>query len=178
MAQTSNLLERAESTDVGRGIISAFLILTVGFVLATNLPASPLRATLLATGQPYLNALGLDQTWAVFAPEPRRAVIDLRAVVRYDDGSTATWRIPNDDPLIGTFRDYRWRKWMENVIADANQQLWRPAAVWVAAQAPRAGRRAVEVTLVRRFATLPPPGQAPDRAPWQQKLFYTLEIAR
>ncbi|HEU0317626.1 MAG TPA: hypothetical protein VFR49_09880, partial [Solirubrobacteraceae bacterium] len=110
------------------------------------------------------------------APEPREASIDLRAVVRYDDGSTRTWRIPQDDPFIGTFRDYRWRKWMENLIADANQQLWRPAAIWIATQEARPGRRAVQVTLTRRFGSLQPPGVTPSQLPWQEKLFYTLNI--
>ncbi|MEA2299391.1 MAG: hypothetical protein QOF77_2327 [Solirubrobacteraceae bacterium] len=168
--------ERTESSEFGRGLISMFLIVTLGFIAATNLPSSPLRDKLMRSGQPYLNALGLDQSWAIFAPDPRRAVIDLRAVVRYDDGSTRTWRIPHDDPVIGTFRDYRWRKWLENVIADANPQLWRPAALWVAGQETRPGRRAVQVTLVRRVAPLQPPGQSPSQLPWQEKLFYTLDI--
>jgi hypothetical protein len=172
----SDLQERAEASEFGRGLISAFVLVTVGLVVATNLPSSPLRDRLMGPGQPYLNALGLDQSWAIFAPEPRKAAIDLRAVVRYDDGSTAAWRIPDDDPVIGTFRDYRWRKWLENVIADANQQLWRPAAIWVAAHEARPGRRAVQVTLIRRFATLQPPGQEPDRLPWRESTFYTLDI--
>jgi hypothetical protein len=172
----SGLQERVESTEFGRGLISAFVLVTLGFVLATNLPASPLRDKLLAPGQPYLNALGLDQSWAIFAPDPRRAVIALRATIRYDDGSTATWRIPENDPVIGTFRDYRWRKWLENVIADANQQLWRPAALWVAAHEARPGRSVVQVQLVRRYATLQPPGTTPSQLPWQEKLFYTLNV--
>ncbi len=172
----SQLQARAEASDFGRGIISAFIVVTLGLVLATNLPSSPLRDKLMAPGQPYLNALGLDQSWAIFAPEPRRFAIDLRAVVRYDDGSTRAWRIPNDDPLIGTFRDYRWRKWLENVIADSNHALWRPAAIWIAGRNVPSGRRPVQVTLVRRFAALPPPGQSPSRLPWQEKLFYTLDI--
>lgn len=172
----SDLQARAESSEFGRGIISAFIVVTVGLVVATNLPSSPLRDKLMRPGQPYLNALGLDQSWAIFAPQPREAAIDLRATISYDDGSTRTWRIPNDDPFIGTFRDYRWRKWLENVVADVNSQLWRPAAIWIAAHESRPGRRAVRVTLTRRFATLQPPGQTPARLPWQEKLYYTLDI--
>ncbi len=172
----SSIQERAESSEFGRGIISAFLVVLLGLIVATNLPASPLRDRLMGSGQAYLNALGLDQSWAIFAPEPREASIDLRAVVRYDDGSTRTWRIPQDDPFIGTFRDYRWRKWMENLIADADQQLWRPAAIWIATQEARPGRRAVQVTLTRRFGALQRPGVSPSQLPWQEKLFYTLNI--
>ncbi|MGI8801747.1 MAG: hypothetical protein ACR2KV_06180 [Solirubrobacteraceae bacterium] len=173
----SGLQARLESSDFGRGVISAFVIVTVGLILAANLPASPLHDELIAPGQPYLNALGLDQSWSVFAPEPRRASLDLRADIRYDDGSRATWRIPHDDPFVGTFRDYRWRKWLEQVDAETNQQLWRPAAIWIAGQELRPGRRVVEVTLTRRVAPLQPPGVSPSQLPWQEKLFYTLHVA-
>ncbi len=172
----SDLQARAESSEFGRGVISAFVVATLTVVVATNLPASPLRSALMGPGQPYLGALGLDQSWSVYAPEPRRQAIDLRGLVRYDDGSTGAWRIPTGDPILSGFRDYRWRKWMENLVSDANSQLWRPAAIWISTQTARRGRRVVQVMLERRLATLQPPGQSPDRLPWQQKVFYTLNL--
>lgn len=172
----SDLQARVESSEFGRGIVSAFVVATLIVVIATNLPVSPLRSTLMGPGQPYLGALGLDQNWSVYAPEPRRQSVDLRGLVRYDDGSTGVWRIPTGDPILGGFRDYRWRKWMENLVSDANSQLWRPAAIWISTQTARRGRRVVQVILERRLATLQPPGQSPDRLPWQQKDFYTLNL--
>ena len=147
-------------------------------VVATNLPDSALRQRIMRPAQPYLNVLGLDQNWALFAPDPRRAVIDFYAVVRYDDGSAAVWRFPRNGALVGAYRDYRWRKWAENVINDANTVLWAPAAVWAAGRMLRAGRRELSVTLVRRLADLNPPGASPSQGPWHSKSFYTLHLRR
>lgn len=176
MAQ-ARVSEWAERSDFGRGVISAFVVLTLVCIAATNLPESALRRDLMASGQPYLNALGLDQSWALFAPNPRRVLIDLRGVVTFDDGSSATWRFPRNGPLIGTYRDYRWRKWTENAISDVNAAaLWKPAALWAATETARTGRRASKVSLVRRFAPLTPPGHRLSHRRWQEEAFYTLKI--
>jgi len=152
-------------------------VITVIAIGAVNLPGSALRADLMVPGQPFLNAVGLDQNWALFAPNPRRAAIGLRAVVRYEDGTSATWTIPNDDPVVGTYRDYRWRKWMENVFMDGNQALWRPAALWAAREEARPDRREFDVTLLRLEANLRPPGTTPIRGPWVRRAFFNLKLA-
>ncbi|MCA1680565.1 MAG: hypothetical protein LC777_17255 [Actinobacteria bacterium] len=162
----------------GGGLISAFVVLTVAAIIATNLPDSTLRSNLMASGQPYLNALGVDQSWALFAPDPRRGLIDLRGVVTFDDGSSATWRFPRNGPLVGTYRDYRWRKWTENAISETNAAtLWRSAALWAAKEQARPGRRAAKVRPVRRFAPLNPPGQRRSHRDWSEEAFYTLDIS-
>lgn len=172
-----SLSERAERSDFGRGAISAFVVVTLVCIVATNLPESRLRRDLMTPGQPYLNALGLDQSWALFAPNPRRVLIDVRGVVTFDDGSSATWRFPHNGPLIGAYRDYRWRKWSENVISDTNAAaLWKPAALLAATETARGGRRASRVMLVRRFAPLMPPGHRLSHRPWREETFYTLSI--
>jgi hypothetical protein len=173
----SDLQSRVESSRIGRAAISGFVVLTLVAIAAINLPSSALRADLLVAGQPYLNAIGLDQGWALFAPDPRREVIGLKAVVRYEDGTSATWTIPNDDPVVGTYRDYRWRKWMENVIMDENRGLWRPAALWAAREEARPDRREFDVTLVRLEASLRPPGMTPIRGPWVSRAFFNLRLA-
>lgn len=171
------LQERIERSEVGRGVLSTFLVVTLAAIVVINLPASPLRHSLLRPAQPYLNALALDQAWALFAPDPRRAVIDLDAIVRYEDGSTADWHFPRDGALIGTYRDYRWRKWAENAIADQNGgALWKPAALWAAAREQRAGHRVVSVTLLRHVAPLTPPGTLPRALPWQTQSMYVLRF--
>jgi hypothetical protein len=157
-------------------VISAFVIVTLAAIVATNLPGSALRTDLLKPGQPYLDAVGLDQDWALFAPDPRRTAIGLRAIVRYDDGTSATWTIPQDDPVIGAYRDYRWRKWMENLIVGPNQALWRPAALWAAREEARPDRREFDVTLVRLEANLLAPGTKPLRGPWVAQAFFNLRL--
>lgn len=168
---------RIEASGLGRAVISLFVIVTLVAIVGINLPGSALRSDLMRPGQPYLNALGLDQDWALFAPDPRRTAIGLDAVVRYEDGTTATWTIPNDDPVIGAYRDYRWRKWMENVIMPTSQSLWRGAALWAAREEARSDRREFDVTLVRREANLPAPGTTPARGPWTSQAFFQLRLA-
>ena len=170
------LQERFESTVVGRVAISLFIVVSLAFVVATNLPHSRLRHDVLVPGGPYLNALGLDQNWAVFAPEPRKQVIDLESRVTFSDGSEATWRLPYRGALVGAYSDYRWRKWLEYAIADAHRRLWRPLALWTARRASADGKRPVRVTLVRRFYGVLPPGKSPDRGPWKEFAYYTLDL--
>jgi hypothetical protein len=176
LARWSDLQPRIESSGIGRAVISVFVVVTVVAIVGTNLPGSTLRADLMSPGQPYLNALGLDQDWALFAPDPRREAIGLRAIVRYDDGTSATWTIPDDDPVIGTYRDYRWRKWMENVIMPTSQGLWRAAALWAAREEARSDKREFDVTLVRLTSSLMAPGTKPLRGPWVAEAFFNLRL--
>ncbi len=157
-------------------MLSALIVVTLIAIVVSNLPSSELRAQLLRPAQPYLNATGLDQNWAVFAPDPRRVVIDVSALVKFDDGRTANWRFPHEGSLIGAYRDYRWRKWEEYLISPSNARLWKPAALWAASQEARPGHRVARVTLLERYALLAPPGVTPTVGPDQQRTIYTLLV--
>lgn len=50
--------------------ISAFLAFHLLAVAVINLPPSPLRASLWWSVEDYLVPIGLDQSWAMFAPNP------------------------------------------------------------------------------------------------------------
>jgi hypothetical protein len=170
--------QRLEESAFGRGMLSSLIVVTLIAIVAINLPQSDLRRQLLRPGQPYLNAIGLDQNWALFAPDPRRVVIAVSATVGYDDGRIALWSFPHDGALIGTYRDYRWRKWAENLISPDNATaLWRSAALWAAGQEPRAGHAITSVSLVERFALIAPPGVTPSLGPTQRRVFYTLRLS-
>ncbi|MDQ6749153.1 MAG: hypothetical protein M3Z33_00120 [Actinomycetota bacterium] len=158
--------------------ISVFLVVSLVFMVATNLPGSKLREKLLVPGDPYLVALGLDQNWAVFAPDPRREVLDVVGRVTFADNTTRVWRFPRSGPLIGSYWDYRWRKWLEWVTADAHRgDLWDPAARYIARQEDKPGRRVKRVTLVRSFYALLPPGtNEGDRGPTQIVPYYTVNL--
>jgi hypothetical protein len=169
------LQQRIEESPLGRGVLSSLIVVTLVAIVAVNLPGSNLRQQLLRPGQPYLNAIGLDQDWGLFAPDPRRIVIDVTALVKFDDGRTVRWRFPRGRALIGTYRDYRWRKWEENLIDPANGgPLWKPAALWAAARETRPRHTVSRVTLLERYAPLAPPGIAPSVGPSQQRTLYTL----
>lgn len=171
-----SLQQRFEESAFGRGILSTLIVITLVAIVAINLPHSQLRQDLLRPGQPYLNALGLDQNWALFAPDPRRVVIDVFGEVTFRDGQKAVWRFPHDGALFGDYRDYRWRKWEENLISPVNAVLWRPAAQWAASTEASPGHIPKTVALVEHFANLEPPGVTPETGPTQTRIVYVLHL--
>jgi hypothetical protein len=169
--------ERLEASRLGRALISVFLLVTIGAIAVVNLPDSEVKGRLLTVGGPYLSATGLDQNWGVFAPDSRRSVLLLVARVRYADGSTATWRLPEGGPLLGAYWDYRWRKWAENVMTLGGDaaSVQRPAAVWIARTMQRPRKRPTLVTLVTRSSDLPPPGtRGAAKGRWRESVVYRL----
>ena len=168
--------ERLESSVAGRIVISAFLVVTIVSVIIWNLPQSEIQRRSLKVVRPYITALSLDQNWGVFAPDPRRETLDFFARVRYADGTEEDVRMPTGGRLVGAYWDYHWWKWVESVTNDQRQALWKPAAVWFSRRATTDTRRPVQVTLVRRWYQIFPPGPGPSRGPWQEAEYYTLEI--
>lgn len=172
-----SLQERLEQSRVGRGLISVFVVATLAVVVVENLPQSTLRRDVLRVGQPYLNAVGLDQSWALFAPDPRRRSIALQGVVQYADGRSLIWQAPHDGALFGEYWDYHWQKWVEWVLDSRHRALWRPAAIFIARDSERPGRWPLRVTLVRVTSLNNPPGVRPDHEPSIAEPYYNLRIS-
>lgn len=173
--------ERLESTTLGRTVVTAFVVVALAGALVMNLPESELRARILRTARPVFNAMGLEQTWSMFSPDPRPFALDLRARVTYADGGGAEWRVPRGgtglgDRTLGAYRSYHWQKWMEWARSDEHADLWEPTARWVARRYARAGRIPVRVVLVRRFYDIPEPGA--ERPPWKEFEYFTYEVPR
>jgi hypothetical protein len=169
--------QRLESSVGGRAAISLFVAVTVGCLVLWNLPDdSALQQESSRVVRPYMLATGLNQNWGVFAPNPRRVTLDFIARVEYADGTTGTMNVPSGGRLIGSYWDYRWRKWYEYVREDAYKGLWLPAAAWFASRAEEEGRHPVRVTLVRRWRVTLPPGEGPSQGPWQESAFYTYDV--
>lgn len=169
--------EQLETNDLGRVIISACLIVVLLCVVAINMSNSRLRLEANKRGQPLLNAIGLDQGWGVFAPDPRRQSLDFFANVKFADGSVRRWRLPQGDPALGVYWDNRWMKYLEYLVVDQfRPTLFRPAAIYIARQEATSGRRPVQVTLNRSFQVLLPPGKGPDALPWKGGAYYRLSI--
>ena len=168
--------ERLESTVLGRVAISAFVLATLISLVLWNLPESNLKHTALTVVRPYVTALGIDQNWGVFAPDPRRQSLELVARVNYADGTEEVLELPRGDDFVGAYWDYRWLKWMEWATSDAHQDLWDPAARWFARMAAERGRTPTRVTLVRRWRDLLPPGPGPERSERHEFAYYTLTL--
>jgi hypothetical protein len=148
-----------EEAPAGRLALSLLLVVTLAAILATNLPESPVRRALMKPAGPFLYATGLDQNWGVFAPDPRRQSLGLEARLVFSGGGQRVWRPPDRDPFVGTYSDYRWRKYMENAVADnGNPELSRGIGRWLAQSTGKGPEYPVTIAIVKRHADLPPPG--------------------
>lgn len=165
-------LERFESSSIGRTIISAAILVVLVAVVVTHLPPSPLRRATDDPARQLLHAVGLEQQWAVFAPDPRRVSLELEARVTYADGSRQVWTPPAGSPWFENLRFYRWRKWMERVRQDDHRGIWEPTARWIADEHERPGNPVVRVELVRRFRDNVVDGPQPE---WQEAVFYRFD---
>lgn len=163
-----------EESDFGRRVISGFIVLTVVSIAAWNLPASELRGVLRPVLSPYVTTVGLNQSWRLFAPNPTRTSRELYAEVGYADGSKAVWR-PPDGVLLDSYRTYRWRKWAAELRKDSSEEMWEPAAVFIAGETVRDGEVPTSVTLVRRWMKVPELGSG-EEGVWREYAFYTLEL--
>lgn len=171
-----SLQDRFERTRLGRLLISVFLLVTLVALLTANLPPSRLQDLLLSADHPYLYGVALDQSWEVFAPDPRRETIEVTALVTYADGSHATWRVPRRNPVVGEYTDYRWLKWAEFVISPAYPELLKPVALYVARKLATSTHRPTQVSLTNRWYTLEPPGQISDHPFVHKRTLYTTRI--
>ena len=172
-----DLQQNAETTQFGRSVITGIIVFILASLIAANIPqTSYLQKQLNDIVRPVRDSVGLDQTWSVFAPEPRRQSFALDALIKYSDGTTETWTVPTGDPFIAEYRTYHWQKWSEYARADDTQLLWEPFAVWVARTHNSASRHPVSVTLIRRWYDLNPPGSHPSRGPWNEYPYLDLPV--
>jgi hypothetical protein len=168
--------ERFEASRFGHAVITGALVFILVALLAANMPDSYLRTQLNSFVQPVRDGLGLDQDWSVFAPEPRRQTFAVEAQITYSDHTVETWTVPTGDPFIAEYRTYHWQKWAEYARADDYQNLWEPFAAWVARTHNSRVRHPVEVTLIRRWFDLKPPGSHPSRGPWNEYAYFSLTV--
>ena len=173
--ERQTLQERFEASDIGRVLISAFLIVTLFAMLALNLPSSEIRRWVSYVGRPFAKVTSLEQAWTVFAPDPRNIRLLVSGRVTFADGTTTMWPgIDRGDPFFDQYRTHHWLKWAEWIGQDPFAGLWRSAAGWVAREYATPAHRPVRVTLIRRWRPIPPPGQ--PNPPWQTQEYYTLNV--
>ncbi len=141
-----------------------------------NLPGSKLRAEGMRLAGPYVRAVGLDQNWSVFAPDPYRESFRLYARVTYADGTTGTWSVPEGGDVIGAYWDFRWGKWAEWVIAASHPDLCPGTTTYVANTEADAGRTPVQIDLVRRRRLNHRPGQELSHGSWEETDICTSEV--
>lgn len=168
------IVARFERSIIGRLAISVGVVILLLAQVGTHLPTSALARVVAPPAARAVNMLAWEQTWAVFAPNPRSISLDLEATVTFADGSTARWTVP-DGPVVGAnLRLYRWRKWLENVRADDSWLLWDPTARWIASLYRNGPSPVVRVDLTRLFHENLAEGPQP---PWRAYTFYSLDLS-
>ncbi len=167
--------QRIESSAAGQVLIALFMALVAFLVLGWNLPAGRLHNRLVHNPGPgtVTQALGLEQDWALFAPDPRSFGVAVHATLTYRDGHTRRWDPPHNGLLIAPYRTYRWQKYVERLRADDYSGLWDPTARWLAREY---GPNVVKVVLTRTFRDVAVPGTGLSRPKAGTFDFYTLDL--
>jgi hypothetical protein len=163
------------STPIGRAVVVLVVLVGTVWLVGPNIPSGPLQNDIKGLWRPATE-LGLAQDWGVFSPNPRSQSLDVEARILYDDGTVETWGVPEFDPVIGAYRQYRWHKWQERVRLDDRASYWQPTAEWLAARYERDGVLPMRITLVRRWIDHEPLGTPEPRdSDWNEFEFYVWE---
>ena len=165
--------ERFESSVFGQALLSLLMLVLVVGVVLWNLPAGKPHDLVRPVVGPVIQAVGLEQDWALFAPEPRSFGVGVYATVTYRDGRVEIWEPPHNGQFLTPYRTYRWQKYVERLRADDYAALWDPTARWVARQA---GHDVVRVVLTRTFRDVAVPGDGKPRPVAGRYDFYTLDL--
>ena len=172
----AGLQERIERSPAGRAAISLVLVVVLVVVIVMNGQKSTLRDEVVDATAPVINAIGLDQSWGVFAPNPRNVSLDFFARVRYEDGTTETWRLPHGGPLLGDYWDYRWRKYLEYLVQDPwADQTHRQFSTYIAREVHRDGRTPTRIVLVREKRAVRP-GQDPPMSDPREEAYFSFRV--
>ena len=164
---------RFEQSAAGQLVLGLAMAVLAVCVVLWNLPPGRPRDGVRPVVGPVIQAVGLEQDWALFAPDPRGCGGGVHATVTLRDGRTEVWQPPHYGVLLSPYRTYRWQKYVERVRADDYAGLWEPTARWVARQA---GSDVTRVVLTRTFREVAVPGEGKPRPPAGSYDFYTLDL--
>jgi hypothetical protein len=144
--------ERIERS-VGAQIVIALLIVAALLAqLVTHLPGtSALEDEIGGSANRLVRLAAMEAQWGVFAPNPRSTSLKIEGRVEFEDGSTATWHLPDGARIGANLRYYRWRKWLERVRSDDFRNLWEPTCQWIASLYDEFDSPVQSVRLVRLF---------------------------
>ena len=165
--------ERVERSAAGQALLAGVMVVLVVSVALWNLPPGRPRDAVRPAIGPVVQAIGLEQDWALFAPDPRGFGVGVFATLTFRGGRTERWEPPHNGLVLSPYRTYRWQKYVERLRADDYAGLWEPTARWVARQA---GADVVKVVLTRTFRDVAVPGDGTLRPPAGSFAFFTLDL--
>ncbi|HUR52164.1 MAG TPA: hypothetical protein VMZ11_08575 [Mycobacteriales bacterium] len=165
--------ERVEQNPAVQGALTVVMVVVMGCVVLWNLPNGRPKQAVRPTAGTVVQALGLEQDWALFAPNPRSYSVGVYATLTHRDGRVETWVPPHNGLLLAPYRTYRWQKYVERLRADDYSGLWEPTARWLAREH---GPGVVKVVLTRTFQDAKVPGTTGPRPKLGTFDFYTLDL--
>ena len=80
----------------GRLVLTAVFAFLVYTLVVWNLPSSEIRGELRPGLRPVVNAVAIDQSWSVFAPNPTTISLAVEADVHLASGEVIRHRFPHD----------------------------------------------------------------------------------
>jgi hypothetical protein len=164
---------RLERLAVVQTVGSILMMAFIAFLVLWNLPAGRPRQDLSPVVNPVVQALGMEQYWQLFAPDPRHQTLELAAIISFADGRTKVVAPPHNGLFVSPYRNYRWQKLVENLCFDSNEGLLKSAAWWLARQAGP-GVRTVALTCTTQLVE--PPGSTGPRPLPQVRYPYLLVV--
>ena len=163
-----------------RLFVSAFLAFHLGLVLVINLPPSLLRERLFWGVMHYLVPLGLDQSWAMFAPNPVQNAMTMEVMTTDKDGIQRTYAFPKmtDFSAWQAIPRVRHSKF-SSVCGQPGNTAHREFAVRYAIRQLKipASSFPVEAEILYQVRETPPPGD-PARDPMKPPIPQTLQSYR
>lgn len=141
-----------------------FIAALLCILLVSGLPTFfPAQGRLREWSDDFVDALGLWQgQWQLFAPEPDKINVRVRAYVQFADGADAVWTSPDWRRLSAweKFRFFRQGEYFDGVRQNANRGAWPALARYVRTHVPHPKGLDVPVRRVilhRDYVVLPPP---------------------
>ena len=165
--------ERFEQNPAVQGALTVVALLLVGSIVLWNLPPGRPRAATRPTAGAVVQGLGLEQDWALFAPNPRSYSVGVYATITHRSGRVETWVPPHNGLLLTPYRTYRWQKYVERLRGDDYSGLWEPTARWIARHH---GNDVTRFVLTRTFQEAKVPGAKGPRTALGRFDFYTLDL--
>lgn len=141
-------------------IISGLVVFFLTMLAVINVPVSKERAAVLPHFAAPIDLLHLNQSWAVFSPDPSRSSIEFWAEVELVSGDTVRYEFPAPGLWSSVYTDYRFRKYQRRMVESGDEFLQTRAADRIR----REFDEPVEsVTLMAQFVVTAQPGSGHDK---------------
>jgi hypothetical protein len=164
-----------------RGLLNCFIAIHLLILFLWGLPGNKLAAKAKDPVTPYVLFTGLWHIWNMFGPDLCTIQMDLRARIKFRDGSEKEWIAPRMQELSLWDRvpKERYRKWRERQFHQNSAPIWPASARFIARQVNiNPTNPPVHVALTRHWTPTPQviPNQDYQRRPksylYKQSLIY------